>query len=89
MLSSFDLHRQADEMVEPYVPTAQDLIEMHADYEEMKRLDGHCCECGTPLNDGVCPECDEFLDLDEEPYDDFPMMYEYEGAFGLSGYDEY
>lgn len=93
MLDTFDMFAHADESVEPYIPTAQDLAEMHADYEEMKSLDGHCCECGAELIAGddevVCPECDDWEDDDDEPSDDFPMYLEYDGPFGLRGYDSF
>lgn len=49
-----------------------------------------CCECGGYLDaEGVCDYCDGDAPYDREPSDDFPMMYEYEGPFGLSGSWDY
>lgn len=76
-MDSFAMFLHADEAPEPFEPTAEDFIE-------------GCCECGRDLDaEGVCAWCEDADAADREPSDDFPMYLEYEGAYGLSGYDSF
>lgn len=45
-----------------------------------------CADCGYPVEQCDCGEDDYY---DDSERDDFPMSYEYEGPYGLSGYDDY
>lgn len=73
MPTIFDVNAQPEE-IEPFVPTADDYYVEDEDT---------CAECGGDLSEsGRCYYC-------EDGERDFPLYLEYEGAYGLSGYDSY
>lgn len=83
-LSDFDTQVQADEFEDPFENDSlyfgdEDWYEFNSWFEfdsEYPR--------GYPDEDDY-----PYRDADDYPDDSFPMYLEYEGPFGLSGYDEY
>lgn len=73
-MDTFDMFRHADEAVEPFEPTEDDMIE-------------DCDECGEEFVGDECPFCFggayEFGERDVDNYD------EYEGPFGLWGGEQF
>lgn len=65
-----------------YFPTREDIEAVFSD-EGWTTCEG----CGEEYPEGA--ECDCGYVPDREPSDDFPMYLEYEGAYGLSGYDSF
>ena len=61
-----------------YEPTDEEFDELYGEWE-------FCNYCGGEKPVGV--ECDCQMGMRED--DDFPMYLEYEGPYGLSGYDSF
>lgn len=77
------------------MPTIFDVTAQPEEIESVdpRTLDGFCCECGGGLDDdGFCAFCEYGIDDDGSHRDDdgdFPLSLEYEGTYGLSGYDSF
>jgi len=63
-----------------FFPTREDVAEVFADEWQQ------CDFCGEDYPVGS--ECDCNDGFAKEPSDDFPLYMEYEGAYGLAGYDD-
>lgn len=73
----------SEQGVEQYFPTREDMDAVFGD-----ESDWVTCEfCGEDYPVGGECDCNDGFPRERE--DDFPMYLEYEGAYGLSGYDEF
>lgn len=68
---------------EQYFPSQADIEEVFGDDDAWQQ----CEFCGEDYP--VAAECDCNDGFGKEPSDDFPLYMEYEGAYGLSGYDSF
>jgi hypothetical protein len=79
-LSDFDTQVQADEFEDPF----------DFDDDSLYFGDEDWYEFDSEYPRGYPDEDDyPYRDADDYPDDSFPMYLEYEGPFGLGGYDEY
>jgi hypothetical protein len=78
MPTIFDVTVSPEDGAEPFVPTADDLIEWVI-----------CDDCGEefPTVDGL-GSCDCHMGMSDSE-GDFPLYMEYEGVTGLAGYDSF
>jgi len=68
---------------EQYFPTDADIAEIFGDDDEWEQ----CEFCGDDFPVGSTCDCND--GYGREPSEDFPLYMEYEGAYGLSGYDSF